>query len=230
VATSRLRELGGPDATVFRPSGVLTTQSGDTPGVPFGVTIAFPRNVEDVYQYFHLLQEGDDDNLRDASLWGFFFPLFNVNAALLSIRGENGTAEAAVFDFSENKSPDDGVFLVTAEIVVSGKYRLYSDDTAITSREARVNISTSCSGLSPNYSGAKTLLADGDDNIDVYYRDFSYVQEMSGIRQMKAGEPLYVKAQVSLSCVTKGAAIAELDLSKGVGGVACAGLTLEKVG
>jgi hypothetical protein len=133
-----------------------------------------------------------------------------------------------MFDSSENKSPGDGVYLVTAEILVWGKYRLYSDDTWDTSREAHVKISTSCSGLQPNYSGAKTLLYDGSDNIDLYFRDFAYMQEISGIREMKAGDPVNIVPQVYLECVTKGAAIAELDLSQGVGAVACAGLGLVK--
>ena len=234
LAMRKLAELAGPKGQVLRPSVIFSPSSG--PGlssVPIGKTVSFPNNVEDIYQHFYVRNECDNDNNQWAAFaWGFFNPWFGTMIGGFAGLTGNVSSAYAVYDFSGNICPDDGLYLVNVVTVAWGKYTLYSDRTwRYPTREAKVDLVTYCQGLDSSYSqsGVVEMFEAGGDDIDHYQRDFSSVGYATGYKHLRAGDPVYLYPSVEGRCHTRGAAISELDLTAGVGGIACVGLTLEKV-
>jgi hypothetical protein len=228
LATARLKDLSGRDDRIFRPTGVFRPYGGSFPDFSsLGKPIAIPTKPEEIYQHMHVHVESfGDDNITAGSLFGFLLPFFGPVIGPLQVGQGYADSSYAAFDFSDNVCPEDGTFLLTAEIVAWGRYTLYSDDTGLTSREAGAAIRGAW------YGGTKTttLLSVSGSDIDEYSKDFGGIGELVDIKEMKAGDPLFATAGIEAVVSRQGAAIADLDMSKGVGGVACLGLTIEKVG
>ena len=230
-----LQQCAGKDGHCFRPTAALRPQSSPeiTPqGVPnlsppsLPTPIVFTHDINDIYQHTYIDDRGNDDNWWLGAAAGFLgsFPLGLVG---LTIAQGGWDTRPFVYYFDGNTAPDDGFYLVSTLVVAWGKYFLKADDQWWDSREVDLKIEGYLNGMiKPVHSEIFSKNAGHIDELG----DFAEFQSYEGICELHKGFPLPFQMWVNVSALANGTDTeAVLDMSPGVGALACLGCSLQKI-